>query len=63
VTSDPRTFTASGALTLVGVYNCGSSAAPAVGHAGLEGSLSGLAIILSLIASSALAVTMVRRLR
>jgi hypothetical protein len=63
VTSDPRAFTASGALTLVGVYNCGSSAAPAVGHAGLEGSLSGLAIILSLIASSALAVTMVRRLR
>jgi hypothetical protein len=62
---DPRTFTASGALTLVGVYNCGSGAAPAaaVGRVGLQGSLTGLAILLSLVASSALAVTVVRRLR
>jgi hypothetical protein len=62
---DLRTFTASRALTLMGVYNCGSGAAPAaaVGRAGLEGSPAGLAIILSLIASSTLAVTVVRRLR
>jgi hypothetical protein len=60
--TDPRTFTASGALTLVGVYNCGSSAAPAVGGHKQPGgvsssSLTGLVVILSLVASSGLGMT------
>jgi hypothetical protein len=63
VTSDPRTFTASGAQMIVGVYDCGSSAAPAVGHSELDSSPADLAIILGLIASSAVAVTAVRRVR